>query len=73
VDFALTEQSFQYNTTSALYPVFANAGLAVFEAEYNDQGSTVAPASYCATANAGNINAVLFDSNLDGGVRVTCR
>ena len=71
VDFALTEQSFQYDTVPALYPLFANAGLAVFEAEYSDQGGN--PASYCPMANADNINAVEFDSNLDGAVRVTCR
>ena len=71
VDFALTEQSFQYATIPALFPVFQNAGLAVFEAEYSDQGGH--PASYCAQANATNINATMFDSNLDGAVRVTCR
>jgi len=71
VDFALTEQSFQYATIPALFPVFQNSGLAVFEAEYSDQGGN--PASYCAQANADNINATMFDSNLDGAVRVTCR
>jgi hypothetical protein len=73
VDFALTEQSFQGGSVSAIYPAFANAGLAVFEAEYNDQGSTIPPATYCPIANSDNINAVQFDSNLDGAVRVTCR
>ena len=73
VDFALTEQSFQGGSVSAIYPSFANAGLAVFEAEYNDQGSTIPPANYCPIANSDNLNAVQFDSNLDGAVRVTCR
>jgi hypothetical protein len=73
VDFALTEQSFQGGSVSAIYPAFARAGLAVFEAEYNDQGSTVPPSSYCPTANSDNINAVQFDSKLDGAVRVACR
>jgi uncharacterized protein YjbI with pentapeptide repeats len=73
VDFALTEQSFQGGSVSAIYPAFASARLAVVEAEYNDQGSSVPPPSYCPVANRDNINAVQFDSNLDGAVRVTCR
>jgi hypothetical protein len=72
IDWALTEQSFQYGADSALYPTLHNAGLAWFEAEYNDQGGP-SPTSYCATANAEYANAVQFDSNLDGAVRVTCR
>jgi hypothetical protein len=72
IDWALTEQSFQYGTEAALYPALQNAGLAWFEAEYSDQGGP-SPSSYCATANAENANAVQYDSNLDGAVRVTCR
>jgi hypothetical protein len=34
VDWGLTEQSFQYATVPAIYPAFAGAGLALFEAEY---------------------------------------
>ena len=73
VDFALTEQSFQEGSVSAIYPELAHAGLAVFEAEYNDQGSGIPPSSYCPIANSDNINAVQFDSKLDGAVRVACR
>jgi hypothetical protein len=71
IDWALTEQSFQYGADSALYPTLQNAGLAWFEAEYNDQGGP-SPTSYCATAHAENANAVQYDSNLDGAVRVAC-
>ena len=70
VNWGLTEQSFQYGTVSAIYPVFARAHLTVFEAEYSDQNS---PANYCVLANKLNINAVLYDENLDGLERVTCR
>jgi len=73
INFALTEQSFQYGTASAIEPVFARAHLAWLDAEYDDQQSTVPPAKYCPYANRHNVNAVQFDSNLDGAWRVACR
>jgi len=71
VDFVLDEQCFQYRSCSAFSPSFANAGKAVFEVEYSDQGGPGA-ASFCPTAMSKNFNAVEFDSNLDGRVRVPC-
>ena len=70
IDFALTEQSFQYGADPALFPQLGLSGIAWFEAEYRGQNT---PASYCTKANADNANAVLFANNLDGTVRVTCR
>jgi len=40
----------------------------VFEAEYRTQ-----PVSYFPAANAADVNAVRFDLNLEGAVRITCR
>jgi hypothetical protein len=71
VDWGLTEQSFQYATIPAIYPAFAGAGLALFEAEY--AGIRTKPAAYCPVANRDNINTTWFDTRLDGKVRVTCR
>ncbi len=70
IDFALTEQSFQYGADPALFPQLGLSGITWFEAEYQGQNT---PASYCPKANADNANAVLFANNLDGTVRVTCR
>ena len=42
-----------------------------FEAEYQDQSTP--PASYCPKANATTSTRSMFDKNLDGTVRVTCR
>jgi hypothetical protein len=72
VDFVLDEQCFQYGTCGAFYPAFSRAGKAVFEVEYGDQGGPAAT-SFCPLANADGFNAVTFDSNLDGKVRIPCR
>ena len=67
MDFAIDEQCFQYNECGQLQP-YLSAHKAVFEAEY-----TTTPGSYCPTANQDGISAVLYDLQLDGAVRVTCR
>ena len=69
-DGVIDEQCYQYSECGSLQP-YATANKPVLEAEYSDQGAK--PASYCAAANAANINAVEFDTSLDGAVRVTCR
>jgi hypothetical protein len=66
-DGVIDEQCFQYNECGELQP-YLSAHKPVLEAEYS-----TSPASYCPTANLDNINSVLFDLNLDGAVRVTCR
>lgn len=70
-DAVITEQCQQYGTCSLLQP-FVNAGKAVFDAEYTDEGGK-SPSSFCPTANAENFNAVNFDGSLDGKTRTPCR
>jgi hypothetical protein len=67
VDFALDEQCFQYSTCGSFYPSFANAGRAVFEAEYS-----TATTKFCPAANTDGFNAARFNVNLNGG-RQPCR
>jgi hypothetical protein len=69
-DFSIEEQCFQYDDCSDLAP-YTKAGKAVFEAEYQGQGS--APAAFCPGANALGFNSVEFDLDLDAKVRVPCR
>jgi hypothetical protein len=70
MDFLVSEQCYQYGACGQL-ATYRAAHKAIFEAEYSDQGAD--PASYCQNANAVNLNAVAFATNLDGSVRVTCR
>ena len=72
VDFALDEQCFQYDTCGAFFPAFGQAGKAVFEVQYSDEGGPK-PGKFCPTANADNFDAVEFDAALNGHVRVPCR
>jgi len=72
VDFVLDEQCFQYSTCTAFYPSFRQAGKAVFEVEYQDQGGP-SPSSFCPTANAYGFNSIQFTTPLDGTFRVPCR
>jgi hypothetical protein len=61
VDFALVEQCFEFESCDA-YKVFADAGKAVLEVEYN-----LRPDQFCPQANALSFSAVLHDPALAGG------
>lgn len=67
-DFVINEQCSQYGECNSLAP-YPNANKAVFEAEYTPTSTS----SFCPAANAANRNAVLFNINLDGKTRVSCR
>jgi hypothetical protein len=72
VDFELDEQCFEYGSCGTFSPSFRQAGKAVFEVEYIDDGAP-SQASYCPRAIADGFNASLFDVALDARVRVPCR
>ncbi len=66
-DGVVNEQCYQFSECGLLQP-YAVAKKPIFEAEYQSS-----PSAFCGPADAANRNAVLFDLNLDGAVRVTCR
>jgi hypothetical protein len=66
-DFALSAQCFAGGGCNQLAP-YRTAGKAVLDAEY-----AADPARYCPSANAQNINAVRFDTELTGATRAPCR
>lgn len=66
VDFALTEQCFEFDTCGSYAP-FVEAGKAVLAVEYN-----LKTEQFCSRANALNFNATRHDVELRGG-RYPCR
>jgi hypothetical protein len=68
-DFAIVESCFDYSECS-LYTPFINAGKAVFETQYTDNGWTTS--QFCPQANALNFNAILKHLSLDAWMQA-CR
>ena len=66
-DGVVDEQCAQFGECGSLQP-YAAANKPIFEAEYQ-----VSPGAFCGPANAASRNAAMFDLNLDGAVRVSCR
>jgi hypothetical protein len=71
VDFAVVEEPFFLNTIGFFEPAFANAGKAMFVAEYTNDTSSAG--MFCPQAIADHTNAALFDVALDAKVRVPCQ
>lgn len=67
VDFALTEQCFEFDTCGSYAP-FTRAGKAVFAVEYE-----LDTEQFCSRANTLNFNATKHDVDLGGGGRRPCR
>jgi hypothetical protein len=66
-DFAIDESCFRYKQCGEIFPLFHNAGKAVFEVEYS-----LPLDRFCPQANAYDFNAMRMNVDLDGG-RQPCR
>lgn len=68
-DWSLNEECNKYSECSTEAP-FVNAGKAVFNAEYSDDGETTA--KFCTADQAAHMNGVLYSLNLDGTTFQPC-
>jgi len=70
-DFAVNEECFQYAECDALAP-FVDAGKAVFQTEYTSGDLSAKGATFCASANARNLDSIVKHLDLDAP-RFSCR
>ncbi len=69
-DGIIDEQPFQYDSTSYL-SAYTSVGKPVYDVEYADQGANAA--TICPKANALGFNTTIFNTLLDGSLRIACK